>query len=424
MDRSIVSRIPDLETLTLSLFPGKEPRGSKYFMVGDIDGNTGTSCAVWPTEGRYHEFNGGESGDVVDILRHRLNTDVVGVVKWLEDNGWMSRDAERRPPPAPPPPKEPKRRLLDLAPSDAALPGQNALAEAYRAHRDTNPLPLIKGVPIPVHLYRTMAGEGVLLVVRYPVLGRNDQPDKAVRRWSWDRRSLRWRPGGTANALLPLYRLDALYAKDVRHPVLVLEGESAVEAAANMVAFSDYVATCPVGGSTPAPGTDWKPVAGRRVFVIPDADPPGTPSRAFPRKVIEAATNAGAVDVILVDPEGVFRRLGGEGDVPRGWDVADALEDSPSLDLTELSITLREWRHRGALALPKPRTVVETGKHLTSSSQLLRGSVQDILTKAASGEYSNSSLPGRTSVCSDCGGPTATANAKRCPKCADRLLGG
>ena len=423
MAGSIISRIPDLESLTYSLFPGKEARGRKYFQVGDVDGNPGKSCTVWPAEGRYHEFNGDEGGDVVDILRHRLNTDVAGVARWLEDNGWMAKETNRKPPPAPPPARAPELRLLDIAPPGAPLPNQETLLKAYRANPEGNPLPIVEDAPIPMHLYRTGGGDGVLLVIRYPVINREGQFDKAVRRWSWSSRSGWWRAGGTSNALLPLYRLPAFADADPDQPILVVEGERTAETAAETSAFSRYLATCAVGGSSPAPGTDWKPVAGHPVYVLPDADPPGNPSRAFPRKVIEATLKAGATSAQIVNPQLVFEQLGGSGTPPKGWDVADAEKDCPPLDLSELAMTLDQWRRAGARTLAPRRPEAQAAADGPSAADLLRQGLARVMEKAAAGEYGSDQVATVTSTCSDCGGATATPQAQRCPECADRLLG-
>ena len=423
MSGSIVSRIPDLEALTCSLFPGKEASGRKYFQVGDVDGNPGKSCTVWPTEGRFHDFNGDVGGDVVDILRHRLNTDVGGVSRWLEDNGWMAREATRRPPPAPPPAKAPKLRLLDIAPPDAALPSQDTLITAYRANPEGNLLPIVEGAVIPVHLYCTGKGDGVLLVIRYPVVGKDGQHDKAVRRWSWSSRSGWWRAGGTSNALLPLYRLPAFAAADPERPILVVEGERTAETAVGMSALSRYLVTCAVGGSSPAPGTDWKPVAGHPVYVLPDADLPENASRAFPRKVLEATLKAGASSTHIVNPQLVYERLGGSGTPPKGWDVADAEVDCPPLDLAEMVMTLDQWRRAGRRPPVPRRHEASPAVDTPSAADLLRQGLAQIFDKVASGEYGSGEPPTSMPSCSDCGGPTATAQARRCPDCADLLLG-
>ena len=424
MSGSIISRIPDLEALTYSLFQEREgrARGRKYFQVGDVDGNPGKSCTVWPAEGRFHDFNGDVGGDVVDLLRHRLNTDVAGVARWLQDNGWMTREAPRRPPPAPPPAKAPKLRLLDIAPPNAALPSQDTLLAAYRANPEGNPLSIVEGAPIPAHLYCTADGDGVLLVIRYPVIRQDDRHDKAVRRWSWSSRSGWWRAGGTSNALLPLYRLPALAAADPGQPILVVEGERTAETAAQMTAFSRYLATCAVGGSSPAPGTDWKPVAGHPVYVLPDADLPGNASRSFPRKVLEATLKAGATYTQIVNPQIVFERLGGSGTPPKGWDVADAEVDCPPLNLSEMAMTLDQWRRAGARTPAPRRPEASSASSAPSAADLLRQGLAGIFDKAAAGEYGRDDAPKTYGNCVDCGGPLRTPATDLCTECEEEDL--
>ena len=385
MARNIISRIRDVEALTYALFPRQERRDRKYFQVGDTDGNPGKSCTVWPAEGRYHEFNGGESGDVVDILGSRLKTDVPGVIRWLQDNGWMEREAARRSPPVPQHTEPPKLRMLHPAPADAPLPSQETLLTTYRQYPDNNPLTIDDGQPVQLHLYRTMRNHGLLLVVRYPVIKRDGSHDKAVRRWSWDALHEHWQAGGTKNAAPPLYRLPAWATAAPSQPILVVEGERTAEQAAEMSAFGNYLATCAVGGSNPASGTDWTPVAGRSVYVLPDADPPGNPSRAFPRKVMDAAMKAGANFAHIVNPQLVFEKLGGSGKPPKGWDVADAQQDCSPLDLSAMTMTLDEWRRRGA----KTRLRVEKREpspesQPTSAADMLRQSLDEIIKQAES----------------------------------------
>ena len=116
----------------------------------------------------------------------------------------------------------------------------------------------------------------------------------------------------------PLYRLPSLTANPGR-PVMVVEGEKCAEAATALFGgWRGFEVTCPLGGSNEPHSTDWRPVAGRRVVIWPDADGPGT---RFARAVATLCRDAGAARVLIVNPAGL----------PPGWDVGDAIP--PGLDI-------------------------------------------------------------------------------------------
>ena len=116
----------------------------------------------------------------------------------------------------------------------------------------------------------------------------------------------------------PLYRLPSLTANPGR-PVLVVEGEKAAEAGNCLFGgWRGFEPTCPLGGSNEPGNTDWRPVAGRRVVIWPDADGPGT---RFAAAVATLCRDAGAARVLIVNPAGL----------PPRWDVGDAIP--PGLDI-------------------------------------------------------------------------------------------
>lgn len=120
------------------------------------------------------------------------------------------------------------------------------------------------------------------------------------------RREWRWEAWPASR---PLYGLDHL-AERPKAPVVVCEGEKAADAAAGLL--PDHVVVTSPNGAKAAPKADWSPLAGRRVVVWPDADPPG---RVYAEAVVALAREAGAAFVaVLTPPE----------DVPEGWDAADA----------------------------------------------------------------------------------------------------
>jgi hypothetical protein len=122
---------------------------------------------------------------------------------------------------------------------------------------------------------------------------------------------------GEMRGARPLCRLSELLARPDA-PVLVVEGEPAADAAQDVL--SDYIATTSAGGSGAAARTDWAAVRGRRVTVWPDADAPGA---RYAADVVQLARAAGAAEVRVVDlPE----------DLPAGWDLADRLPPTWTVD--------------------------------------------------------------------------------------------
>jgi hypothetical protein len=77
--------------------------------------------------------------------------------------------------------------------------------------------------------------------------------------------------GPSANEQRPLYRLKELLTADPCRPVYIVEGERAVDA----LRGAGFVAVTSAGGSSKPGATDWTPLAGRGVIVLPDNDAAG-----------------------------------------------------------------------------------------------------------------------------------------------------
>ncbi len=108
----------------------------------------------------------------------------------------------------------------------------------------------------------------------------------------------------------PLYGLDRLAARpDV--PVIVCEGEKAADAAGRL--FPECVAVTSSNGSRSAGKADWKPLAGRRVYIWPDADAPGRKYALDVARILLQQDGTDAVVSIIEPP----------ADQPKGWDAAD-----------------------------------------------------------------------------------------------------
>jgi len=124
-----------------------------------------------------------------------------------------------------------------------------------------------------------------------------------------------WRVGAMPEPR-PLYRLPELLAADRSALVLVCEGEKAADAVAEL----GLIGTTSAGGAKAAKQSDWKPLAGRTVWVIPDHDDAGD---QYAQDVARLCHAAGAKAVKVLDWSNILpgRRL------PGGYDLADAVAE-------------------------------------------------------------------------------------------------
>src|SRR5262249_15560795 len=89
----------------------------------------------------------------------------------------------------------------------------------------------------------------------------------------------------------PLYHLPDLAAAC---RVVVCEGEKAADAARSL----GFVVTTSAGGSQAAAKTDWRPVAGKEIWILPDNDQPGRKYAETVAGILPKLTPAPAVRVV------------------------------------------------------------------------------------------------------------------------------
>lgn len=119
----------------------------------------------------------------------------------------------------------------------------------------------------------------------------------------------------------PMLGLDALAALPDA-PVLVVEGEKCRAAGAG--ALPMYAVASWPGGGKGIGYVDWRPLRGRDVVLWPDADSAGRDAMlgwihhdgTLRRGVAQHAHAVGARSIRMIDPDGM----------PKGWDIADALD--------------------------------------------------------------------------------------------------
>lgn len=124
-------------------------------------------------------------------------------------------------------------------------------------------------------------------------------------------------PGGWRITAMPaprtLYHLPELLAADPETSVVVVEGEKEADAACECA----LMATTSAGGAQAATRTDWCPLRGRRVLILPDNDPAGEQYAADVSKLVLQAGAREARVLRLADAASNF---------PAGRDLADVLE--------------------------------------------------------------------------------------------------
>ncbi len=195
---------------------------------------------------------------------------------------------------------------LDAAPAAAAPAAAAAAADDWRPIMPA-PMPLPATIrhrkhDTPSHVWRYLDAAGALL---FAVARFDTASGKEILPFCCGADG--WRFKGPP-APRPLYGLDALAARPGA-AVIVTEGEKACDAARAL--FADHAAITWSSGAKAAAKSDWRPLAGRRCVVWPDADDAG---RDAARDVARLALEAGAASVAVVRvPE----------DWPTGWDLAD-----------------------------------------------------------------------------------------------------
>jgi hypothetical protein len=173
--------------------------------------------------------------------------------------------------------------------------------------------------------YHNGHGEPVGVVVRW------DKPDgKDIRPVAWHEDG--WRIGAMPEPRPP-YGLPDLAPAPC---VLVCEGEKAADAARSL----GFVATTSAGGSQAARKTDWRSLAGKAVWIVPDNDAPGRKYADAVADILTKLTPAATVRVVELPglPDG--------GDIVDWIDAhGDAAEpDAMRAEIEVLAQTVEQWR--------------------------------------------------------------------------------
>ncbi len=192
---------------------------------------------------------------------------------------------------------------------------KDAIAELERRH----------GKRSALWTYHSAQGEPVGVVVRWDGPGgKNIRPVA--------RHTDGWRIGAMPDPR-PLYGLPNLAASQ---RVVVCEGEKAADAARSL----GLMATTSAGGSQAASKTDWRPLAGKEIWIMPDNDAPGRTYADTVAGILAKLTPAPVVRAIELP------------DLPGGGDIVDwvgahgeaAEPETMRAEIEALAQAVEPWR--------------------------------------------------------------------------------
>jgi hypothetical protein len=222
-------------------------------------------------------------------------------------------------------------KVADLFPTkDGASPTRNgrttACGRTYATSNDAvADLENRHGNRSALWTYHGAQGEPVGVVVRW------DHPDgKTIRPIA--RHADGWRIGAMPGPR-PLYDLPGLA---VSPRVIVCEGEKAADTARSL----GFVATTSAGGSQAAGKTDWRPLAGKEIWILPDNDAPGRKYAESVADILAKLTPFPVVRVVAMP------------DLPDGGDIVDWIDahgdaaepETLRAEIEELARAFEPWR--------------------------------------------------------------------------------
>lgn len=181
----------------------------------------------------------------------------------------------------------------------------------------------------PTSTYRYLDAEGRLSFIVLRFDSANGQKEfRPMTLWCNPQGQQQWQTKAPP-VLRPLYGLDQLHARPAA-PVMVVEGEKAADAAAQL--FPDHVVVTTMNGAKSPDKSDLSPLVGREVFIWPDHDEPGQKYAETVTSLLRSQNSTTPVSVM--QPLAFNPGMGAEGGlvlepgfvVPKGWDAADALD--------------------------------------------------------------------------------------------------
>lgn len=273
----------------MKLLPNAERRGNEL-VCGNIYGDKGTSFSYNILRGLWSDFATGTSGaSIIDLVMEREQCSLKEAAEIIDSQCNVSGTVDEIKPVKE---KKPEERKIKHVPAPAK-------SKPTYTYHDGNKVAFDN-----VWVFRNEQGYPVACDCRI----NHEDGSKDVIPMLYD--GQKW----FSRALpknRPIYNLD-LITTDKDKTVIISEGCKTADAVA--VYFPNYISTTWQGGSNAVKKSDWSPLYGRKVIIIPDADAPG---RKAAEEIAYLLKQRSAI-VRVVDTEPMER-------VKKGWDVADAL---------------------------------------------------------------------------------------------------
>lgn len=275
------------ESYLMKLLPNAIKRGNEL-ICGDIYGSKGESFSYNIRSGLWADFSTQQSGaSIIDLVMLRDNLNAKDAAEKInsEVGGVQNVDA----------PVKLKAVNKNIV---AKVAPKNSHAQAVV--RDGERIPLSK-----TWIYRNADG--------YPVAcdGRIDYEDGKKEVIPFLYNGKEWYTKALTGDRI-LYNLDKI-TQDKERTVIISEGCKTADAVSTY--FPNYISTTWQGGSNAVSKTDWKPLYGRKVIIVPDADDVGRKAaNSIASKLSKQGTNVRIVTTDSME------------NIKKGWDIADALQ--------------------------------------------------------------------------------------------------
>lgn len=279
------------ESYLLKLLPNAVKRGSEL-VCGNIYGDKGESFSYNLKSGLWADFARGESGaSVIDLVMLRENCSAKEAAEIIDSHYGKISQTDVPIVKVKKETEQPKKVISVPAPK-GSKPSGTYMDDKW-VHFDN------------MWAYRNDKGD----VVAYDCRINKEDGGKVVVPFLYD--GNKW-----YSKMLPknrpLYNLHKI-ANDTEATILVAEGCKTADAVAKY--FPNYIATTWQGGSNATGKTDWSPLRGRKVIIVPDADDAGSKAaNSIAEKLIKTNSNVRIVDTSSMSA------------IKKGWDIADALE--------------------------------------------------------------------------------------------------
>jgi predicted P-loop ATPase len=337
------SALSSIDTLLSRWLPGGKTQSGEYKVTNPnrADNRVG-SFSINMRTGKWGDFATNDAGnDLISLYAYLEGLDqkeaaieVADQIGFTLPNGVRPDDSKPRQKPVIDTATIKQAKPKEESPWHPVTPVPDSAEDAPLAHPN-------RGLPAAKWAYKDTAGQLLGYVYRFNTSdgGKETLPltycvnaDTGKHEWRW----MQWTAPNR-----PLYGLDRLAAKPDAY-VLLVEGEKCADAPLNLLTKCAIVSW--PGGGKAIDKIDWTPLAGRKIYAWPDCDSQRIkPTKAEAEQGVEAESlplmpeheQAGVramlaikAQLLAIDPATEFNMVSipAPGEVPSGWDIADAID--------------------------------------------------------------------------------------------------